>query len=770
MPESGKLRVLMATPVPPPLGGGILNWTRIVMNYLGEIPDLELRIIDTKLRFRSAMSLNRAQRLVSGTLQSLVDSYRLMKAMKSFRPHVFHLCTSGGMATPRDTLMLRIARLFGVPGVIHYHMGRLPWIFIRQGLLWNLTRRAMSLADAVVTLDRLSAITIRPELSNTRVVTLPNSVEIDELDAIRPLGEDLRPEENVRRIVYLGMVLPSKGILELVQACLKLQGRHIELELVGAVGKAFREELTALASQRGSGEWLRFTGMVGHDRAMEHLAAADILALPSHTEGAPNVILEAMAMERCVVATAVGAIPEMLDLDGPEECGLCVPPRDVESLAEALATALDDPERMHEMGMRGRARAKRLYDAPVACRQLVNLWEDAAAAHKAKYFRKDRPTTVVIVAPLPPPDHGGIVNWSRILREAFAESPSWRLHFVDNTARYRKVTNLSLPVRLIGGTFQAMKTWLTINKSIYRIRPQVVHICTSGGLATPRNIVTLKIARHYGIPSVIHYRMGAIPKACAKNGMEWRWMLRAMRLADVVITLDRHSEACVRKCLPGKRVVSLPNMVDLDEIDGIRSKLDPLAEQAEDFRVVFTGHVLPTKGIGELVEACAKLAGRGVQLHLVGPVEEKFRAKLLDSAAAAGTVDWLHFHGPQPHGEAVRIAALADVAVLPSYTEGFPNAVLEAMALGKAILATNVGAIPEMLDIGGAEECGICVAPREMEPLLGALERLMENPELRRELGEKARRRAQRLYSVPAGCKHLIDLWSSVDARDCPPQ
>ena len=58
----------------------------------------------------------------------------------------------------------------------------------------------------------------------------------------------------------------------------------------------------------------------------------------------------------------------------------------------------------------------------------------------------------------------------------------------------------------------------------------------------------------------------------------------------------------------------------------------------------------------------------------------------------------------------IRHIAKADLLVLPSYTEGAPMVVLEAMACGRAILATSVGAVPEMFDIGGPEECGVCIA------------------------------------------------------------
>jgi glycosyltransferase involved in cell wall biosynthesis len=233
-------------------------------------------------------------------------------------------------------------------------------------------------------------------------------------------------------------------------------------------------------------------------------------------------------------------------------------------------------------------------------------------------------------------------------------------------------------------------------------------------------------------------------------------------LADVVITLDCRSEACVRECLPNARVITLPNMVEVDALDAICANAESTVEMPSGFQVTFVGQILPAKGVAELVEAGAKLANRGLHLNLIGPISASFLAKLQQKAAAAGSVDWFHYHGPKSHDDAIRMMAAADLIALPSYTEGFPNVIAEAMVLGKAIVATTVGAIPEMLDIGGPEECGVAVPPREVEPLATALERLLVDGSFCKEIGEKARRRAERFYAVPVAIRLLTDLWQSV--------
>jgi glycosyltransferase involved in cell wall biosynthesis len=84
------------------------------------------------------------------------------------------------------------------------------------------------------------------------------------------------------------------------------------------------------------------------------------------------------------------------------------------------------------------------------------------------------------------------------------------------------------------------------------------------------------------------------------------------------------------------------------------------------------------------------------------------------------------------------------------------------MGCGKAIVCTTVAAMPEMLDFGGPEQCGLCVEPGDVDALSSALEELLRDEAKRRELGRKARKRAEKLYAVPVACNKLLDLWRSV--------
>lgn len=370
---------------------------------------------------------------------------------------------------------------------------------------------------------------------------------------------------------------------------------------------------------------------------------------------------------------------------------------------------------------------------------------------------------VLMAIPLPPPEHGGIACWSRIIRDELGKDPDLELDFVDTNTRYRAVTNLSLRARLVGGSAQAVRDTYRIFKKIWKNRPDLLHLTTSGGLATSKDLLILYICKYFRVPCVIHYHMGRLPGIFARAGIQYRMLCRIMQMAAAVSPLDRNSKATIKNALPEANVVQLPNMVEIDDIDRIcKEEPAPAPCPGGSIRLVFAGHIVPAKGVRELVTACTQLSDCPLVLDILGPADPDFQMELEKIAAKMKNGEWLRFLGTVSREKTVRHIADADLFVLPSYTEGMPYVVLEAMTCGRAILGTTVGAVPEMLDIGGPQECGVCVPPRNAEALADAIRRLIGDPELRRKWGCMARERAEQLYSIPVGCSQLLDVWRSV--------
>jgi glycosyltransferase involved in cell wall biosynthesis len=246
----------------------------------------------------------------------------------------------GSWAYPDGYAAVSVANLLGVPAVIKVHGSDLNVLAKRPGPRRRM-QRAFRNAARIVTVSRPLA-TIAAELGapENAIDVVPNGIDRGlfhprERDAARrALGI---PVEG-KLVLYVGHVAAAKGALDLVRAFAlgKEQLGGARLVLVG--DGAGIGECTALAESLGVDA--TFAGAQPHDRIALWLAACDLLALPSWNEGVPNVVLEALASGRRVVATHVGGIPDVVT---SELFGELVPPRDPQALAAALARAVSEP-------------------------------------------------------------------------------------------------------------------------------------------------------------------------------------------------------------------------------------------------------------------------------------------------------------------------------------------------------------------------------------------------------------------------------------------
>jgi len=231
---------------------------------------------------------------------------------------------------------------------------------------WKLLKLAMHLASVIIMVDEASATSIRPFLPRKRIVFLPNAIDLGSL----PEKTDVPPTA-MKRILYLGWVLPTKGLNELADAWGKISSFGWELIIIGPGSKVYKNEL---AARLGDDPRFRILDEVPNKEAWDWMLSADIFVFPTYTEGFPKVILEAMAAAKPIVATPVGAVPEMLDFDGPEPCGLRILSRNSASLAEALGMLMVDPALRDQLGRRARNKVESKYDVSMVFPKILALW------------------------------------------------------------------------------------------------------------------------------------------------------------------------------------------------------------------------------------------------------------------------------------------------------------------------------------------------------------------------------------------------------------
>ena len=210
----------------------------------------------------------------------------------------------------------------------------------RRCLEWAIRR-----ADAVFAVsESLRRFAIECGAEPARVRTIPNGIDSAVFHprdrALCRAQFGMRPDHRV--VVCAGELIEAKGHHLVIQAVRDLlaEGLPVEMYLAGGVargGAPFDQEIERRITEWNLGANVHLAGWVKPERLAELVCAADLFCLASFTEGWPNVVNEALACGTPVVATRVGAVPEMLS---SEAYGLIVPPRDQDALTAALRRAL----------------------------------------------------------------------------------------------------------------------------------------------------------------------------------------------------------------------------------------------------------------------------------------------------------------------------------------------------------------------------------------------------------------------------------------------
>ncbi len=232
---------------------------------------------------------------------------------------------------------MRAARRAGLPLVVGARGSDLR---VRDAISRRLTRPVLHAAQRILVVSEdLGRVAVRDyDADPARIRAIPNGCDATifhprpRADARAALGLD----DDAELVVYVGRLVPEKGLRELLDAVIALAPQRPRLQLALVGDGPMRTELEARVAA-ASGLRIHLPGPQGPQDVARWMAASTLVTLPSYSEGHPNVLVEALACGRPVVATPVGGIPEVVDAD----CGLLVPARDPVALAVGLRDALD---------------------------------------------------------------------------------------------------------------------------------------------------------------------------------------------------------------------------------------------------------------------------------------------------------------------------------------------------------------------------------------------------------------------------------------------
>lgn len=263
--------------------------------------------------------------------------------------------------------------------------------------------------------------------------------------------------------------------------------------------------------------------------------------------------------------------------------------------------------------------------------------------------------------------------------------------------------------------------WPAVRREVRAFHPDVL----LAYFAYPYGFAAVLLGRLLGLPVVISCR-GSDVYQMTKPPLQGRAIKWALAQCRRVFVMSEGMRTTVLSwgIDPG-RVEVVSNGVDAGRFHPMDRNIAraTLGIPATEKVIVCVSRLSHEKGIDVLVDAIGILAASNLRLYVVGDGAE--RGTLETRARNARSVERIVFLGTRPHEEIANWLAAADLAVLPSRSEGMPNAVLEALACGRPVVATAVGGTPELLD---NDSLGILVEPDDATALAHALQSALARP------------------------------------------
>ena len=257
-----------------------------------------------------------------------------------------------------------------------------------------------------------------------------------------------------------------------------------------------------------------------------------------------------------------------------------------------------------------------------------------------------------------------------------------------------------------------------------------VHIHMAERLSLVRKGMLMLACRALGLPMIVHLHAAQFPQFYRRLPAPARWLTRSvLRLPQGLIVLGQSSWDFVTTELkvPPERVSIVLN--------GVPDPSVPRRLPAAHKRVLFVGNLSQRKGVGDLLQALSLPGWHRQHTRVVlagGGDVESYRGQ----AQALGLGDWVEFTGWLDQTQVAQQMAQADVLVLPSYDEGLPLVILEAMAQGVAVVCTPVGEIGQVIE-GGQQ--ALFVAPGDPTALAHQLQQVLGDEALRSRLEQAGR-------------------------------
>jgi glycosyltransferase involved in cell wall biosynthesis len=299
-----------------------------------------------------------------------------------------------------------------------------------------------------------------------------------------------------------------------------------------------------------------------------------------------------------------------------------------------------------------------------------------------------------------------------------------------------------------------VSAWLRYMALLIRAKVALTHVHVSTGTSFWRKLLFVCPALAIGVPVILHLHGADFDTFHDEGGKQRKWVIRTLfdKVAGIIV-LSHSWMRWARSISSNPLVVPIYNPVCLP----------PAVELSKRSAcgILFLGQLGNRKGTYDLLQAVARLVDKHPRLRLVlaGDGEAQQVKSEVDRLALGAHVDVLDWVSGRAKSKLLERAA---IYALPSYCEGLPMSVLEAMAAGLPVICTPVGGVPEAVTDGGE---GWMIAPGDIDALAEALDSLLSQHDLRRRMGKAARHKIETMFSATHVVPQIEQLYEQLGAR-----
>lgn len=356
---------------------------------------------------------------------------------------------------------------------------------------------------------------------------------------------------------------------------------------------------------------------------------------------------------------------------------------------------------------------------------------------------------ILFLSPLPPPI-GGVSTWTKILvEEGLPEGFDFR---VVNTKILGSRIIFDGKINFFWEACRAVRIFLALLRALFFYRPHIVHVNVSPSFfGLYQKLACSKVVKFFSPKLVMHYH-GDLPKRCASQKSQ-AVLKKLLKITDLSLVLNDASLVFLKSLgdknqVKAIRIRKICNFFDQKIIPEMAKKE---GDRAGSLKAIFVGGLALQKGVKEIVELARRLPT--IEFLLIGhavPDTQELLRKLPKNINAMGSL---------PREAVLAELSQADVFIFPSHTEGFPNAMLEAMACGLPVVSTRVGAIPEMIDenLGG-----FLLDVDDVNGMAESLRKLEVDQDLCLKMGEHNFTKAHAEYAYSGVIKKLTGFYKQL--------